>query len=101
MGSKKKSKKLSFRQRLRNDAAEDLGKLQSKARDAVIQTIIDGGANVSADDLMRSMCGSQTKTLEEQLVTELANEKEVALEKIYNTQLDLIPEKADANEKES
>ena len=74
MAKKTKAKKISFRQRLRNDAAERLDSLQSKARDAVIQVLIDGKVNLAADDLMKAMSSSQTKTLRENLITQLAND---------------------------
>jgi len=39
--------------------------------------------------------------IRDRLITELANEKEAALEQIYNSQMDLIPESTDADEKEA
>ena len=101
MAKKAKKKNLSFRQRLRNDAAEELYALKLKFEEAAESELIAANTGVSKYDIFRLLSGGQTKTLEERLITELANEKEAALENIYNRQMDLIPEeKAGANEKE-
>lgn len=87
-----KKKKLTFRQRLRLQSETKLADLKSKARDAIIQVLIDNNANLAADDLMRAMSTSQNKTLDEHLVTHLANQCEDELEALYNKQIELIPE---------
>jgi hypothetical protein len=91
MASKKKSKKVkvSFRQRLRNDAAEQLYTLKRKFEDACEDVVIAESTGIEKRDVFRLLAGGQTKTLEERLVTELANEKEDALERMYNSQQDL------------
>ena len=92
MASKKKSKKLSFRQRLRNDAAEQLYSLKLKFEEACEDVVIAESTGIEKRDIFKLLAGGQTKTLEEAVITELANEKEDALERMYNSQLDLIPE---------
>lgn len=101
MAKKTKSKKLSFRQRLRNDAAEELDKLKRSFEEAAETELIAASTGISKYDIFRLLSGGQTKTLEERLITELANEKEAALEHIYNSQMDLLPESKDADQKES
>lgn len=102
MAKKTKAKKLSFRQRLRNDAAEQLYALKLKFEEACESVVIAENTGIEKRDVFKLLAGGQTKTLEEAVITELANEKEDALERMYNSQMDLIPEeKAGANEKES
>lgn len=90
--NKKKKETVSFRQRLRNDAAEELYALRLKFEEVCESELIAANTGISKFDVFKLLSGSQTKTLEEQLITELANEKEAALEAIYNKQIDLLPE---------
>jgi hypothetical protein len=99
MAKKTKAKGLSFRQRLRQQAGEKLERLLDDISNAVDVAVGDQ-TNVNHTDLLRLMCGGQTKTLREDLVTQLANEKELELEAIYNKQMELIPEDSDADKKE-
>lgn len=101
MAKKAKAKRLSFRQRLRNDAAEQLGEIKRKFEEVTEAELIAADTGISKYDIFRLLSGGMTKTLEEKLITELANEKEAALEQIYNSQMDLIPESKDADEKEA
>ncbi len=100
MAKKSKAKKLSLRQRLRNDAAHQLGKIRREVEEVTEHVLQGAETEISKVDVFRLLSGGQTKTLEEQLVTELANEKEAELERIYNSQIDLLPESKDADEKE-
>lgn len=98
MAKKTKAKKISFRQRLRNQCSDRLDKIVGAAYDAV-----DGakaGAKIATVDIMRLCAGTQTKTLREDLITQLANETEAELEAIYNKQMNLLPEDDDADKKE-
>ena len=87
--NKPKAKPVSFRQRLRNDAAEELYKIRLKFEEVCESELIAANTGISKTDVFKLLSGSQTKTLEEALITELANEKETALEAIYNKQIDL------------
>ncbi len=97
--NKAKPKKLSFRQRLREAAEMELGKVYTKAHLAIGDIALEHG--LRPVDLAKLLSGGQTKTLNENMVTTLANRKEAELEQIYNTQLDLIPESKDADKKEA
>lgn len=85
-------KKLTLRQRLRNDAEAQLDKLVAQAGDAVDQIL--AGTSLTAWDLMHLASSTQNKSLRAHMVTQLANEKEAELERLYNKQqdLDLGPE---------
>jgi hypothetical protein len=89
MAKKNKAPKLSFRQRLRNDAAQELSDLKRKFEEVTESELIAANTGISKYDVFRLLSGGQTKTLEERLITELANEKEAALESIYNKQIGL------------
>lgn len=98
MAKKSKKKPVSFRQRLRVGATKRLDahcdELVNQAKD------IADRLGVKPSDLLKYASGGQIKTLEETLVTVIANKQEAELEEIYNGQMDLIPEKADASKKE-
>jgi len=103
VAKKAKKKKLSFRQRLRNDAAEQLYALKLKFEEACEQVVIAENTGIEKRDIFKLLAGGQTKTLEEAVITELANEKEATLEYIYNSQQDLsfgTKEDDDADQKE-
>ncbi len=99
MAKKTKAKKISFRQRLRNKSEETLDTIIKAAYDAVDKA--KGGHHISTVDIMRLCSGGQTKTLRENLITQLANETEAELEAIYNRQMNLLPEDPDGDKKES
>jgi hypothetical protein len=80
-------KKLTLRQRLRNDAEAQLDKLVAQAGDAVDQIL--AGTSLTAWDLMHLASSNQNKSLRAHMVTQLANEKEAELERLYNKQQDL------------
>jgi hypothetical protein len=82
---------MTLRQRLRADAEKKL--------DAMVQTMNAAGVRVceehdsDIDPALLMQLASQPqqgKTLRSDLITRLANEKERALERLYNNQMDLI-----------
>ena len=84
----KKAKKLTFRQRLRADAAQKLDGLCEQAQERVTELV----AGTSLDPALLMQLASSpghTKTLRENLITRLANDKEAELEALYNRQQDL------------
>jgi hypothetical protein len=89
MAKKVKAKKLSFRQRLRAQSAERLEKIEATMRGAAIRVCEESDTKINPYHVMRLMTGGMTKTLREQLITELANETEDELEAIYNKQIGL------------
>ena len=96
---KTKVKVTSFRQRLRDSAENRLQQMESTVRILVTEALKSEGTEVNPYDVMRLACGSQTKTLRTRLVTELANETERELERLYynnQQQLPLDKEKSDA-----
>ncbi len=94
MARKKKAKKITLRQRLRADAAEKLVGLKQQAVERVGE--IADAAGINKYDLMKACTVGHLATLEKQLVTDLANNAEAELERIYNSQqkLDLEDENA-------
>jgi hypothetical protein len=97
---KPKAKPESFRQRLRTKAQSRLEKILDDADNAIMDSVNSNDTEINRHDVMRLLSGTQTKTLREQLITELANENEAALEAIYNKQIDLLPEDDSGDEKE-
>ena len=89
MASKKKTKKKTLRQRLRDASQNELGMISAEAICAVEDVLRAHQTKISAQDVMRLNSGGDHKTLYNQLVTELANEAEDKLEDIYNSQIDL------------
>ncbi len=100
MAKKTKAKKISFRQRLRNQCAERLDVMAEAVRIAA-QEVVEPYSQINPLHIMRLICTGQTKTLREDLITQLANETEAELEKIYNKQMNLLPEDSDADQKET
>jgi len=96
----KKAKPMSFRQRLRVQSADRLDIMEEAVRIAVRDVVAPHSA-VNPHDIMRLLCTGQTKTLREDLITQLANETEAELEAIYNKQMNLLPEDPDGDKKES
>jgi len=101
MAKKTKAKKISFRQRLRNQSAERLDDILQAVVIVVDTQLLSAGAKISSKDVMRLICGSQTKTLREDLITQLSNETEAELESIFNRQMELLKEDPDGDEKEA
>lgn len=96
----KKAKPMSFRQRLRVQSADRLDIMEEAVRIAVRDVVAPHSA-VNPHDIMRLLCTGQTKTLREQIITELANETEFELEALYNKQIGLDLGEVNADEKES
>ena len=96
----KKAKPMSFRQRLRVQSADRLDIMEEAVRIAVRDVVAPHSA-VNTHDIMRLLCTGQTKTLREQIITELANETEFELEALYNKQIGLDLGEVNADEKES
>lgn len=99
MVKKTKAKKISFRQRLRNQCADRLDVMAEAVRIAT-RDVVKPHSQINPHDVMRLICTGQTKTLREDLITQLANETEAELEAIYNKQMNLLPEDSDADKKE-
>lgn len=85
-----KKTKLTFRQRLRVEGEGDLVKIVATATAGIRQVADDNGLQVG--ELAKLCSPGEHKTLFEDMVTQLANNKEDALEALYNKQMDLIPE---------
>ena len=100
MAKKTKAKKISFRQRLRNQCAERLDVMAEAVR-ITARDVVAPHSQISSLDVMRLLCAGQTKTLREDLITQLANETEAELEAIYNKQMNLLPEDPDGDKKEA
>lgn len=80
-----KAKKLTLRQRLRQDAEKKLDGMIEQASEKVA-TVTEG---TSVDFYLLMQLASQPgqgKTLRDNLITKLANDKEAELEEIYNRQ---------------
>jgi len=89
MAKKKAKKKVSFRQRLRAESQERLEKIAVDVSEAALAAVRSHNTEINPLLVMQLLCSQQTKTLRENLITELSNEKELELEAIYNTQLGL------------
>jgi len=100
MAKKTKAKKISFRQRLRNQSADRLDVMAEAVRIAV-RDVVAPHSQINPHDVMRLLCTGQTKTLREDLITQLANETEAELESIYNRQMELLKEDSSGDEKEA
>lgn len=83
-----KARKMTFRQRLRAEAEDQLEEMKSDIRLQATESVKAVSA-INPFDVMRLACGTQTKSLRYRLVTELANEKEAKLEALYNKQMEL------------
>ena len=105
MSKKKvKAKKMTLRQRLRADAEDKLERMMESARQNVVNVVSAFDSAINPYDLLRVMSSSQTKSLRNRLIGELANETEYELEQLYNKQQDLTfgtkQEASDGNDKE-
>lgn len=88
-GTKKKAKKKTkptLRQRLRHDAGVKLSEIERLAGSAMTRVCEESNTKVGAYDLMRLFSGTQTKSLRDKLIGQLADEAETELENIYNNQ---------------
>ena len=88
-----KNKALTLRQRLRADAEKKLNVLINSMLHAGERVVEESDTGIDPALLMQlTSQPQQGKTLRNRLVTQLANEKEAALEKLYNNQLDMLQE---------
>lgn len=94
---KNKIKKMSLRQRLRQRADGRLDELQGLVNVAMIRVGEEADTDINLYDVLRMMVGTQTKTIREKLITELANEEERRLEDLYNSQQALDLEDKDGD----
>lgn len=95
-GNDKTEKKLTLRQRMRQDAEPKLDALVREARMAVTEVVKDTRI---APSLLMQLAASpaEHKTLRHKLVTMLANDAETELEALYSRQLAIDLGDADAN----
>lgn len=82
--NKKQATALTFRQRLREDAKEQLAKIWTQTNLAVGDIALAHGLRPA--DLAKLLSDGEHKTLHNDMVTTLANNKEAEIEKLYNTQ---------------
>ena len=101
MAKKTKAKKISFRQRLRNQSAGRLDDILQAVAIVIDAQLLSAATSISPKDVMRLLCTGQTKTLREDLITQLANETQDELEAIFNKQMNLLPEDSDGDKKEA
>jgi len=89
----KAKKELSLRQQMRTSAEHKLVVLMGEMEFAAKK--VASRQAVSAEDLMGMLCKTQTNTLHDKLVTQLANQAENDLVKLWNDQqsLDLAENK--------
>lgn len=83
-------KNMTLRQRLRQDAEKHLENLMERTAEAIKPIAKDSGLKVQ--DLAKLVTGGDHKTLAHDCVTTLTNAKERELERLYNSQMDLIQE---------
>lgn len=84
---------MTLRQRLRADAEKKLETLHRAMRVAGKTVCEDHATNIDPALLMQLASNPEhSKTLRYTLITQLANEKEAALEKLYNNQMDMLQE---------
>lgn len=83
---KSKVKVMTFRQRLRAQSEARLDKICSAMNGAAQRVCEESDTEINPSDVMRLVCNRQTKGLRYKLTSELSNEVENELEKIYNKQ---------------
>lgn len=88
MAKKQTAKATTLRQRLRADAEDKLQMLLELVAEHS-KASIQHHTDINVFDLMRLLTQGQTKTLRQQVITDLANEAERKLEKLYNDQMAL------------
>jgi hypothetical protein len=74
---------ITLRQRLRAAAAERLKRIESTMIAASLRVCEQYDTDIACERLMRLISGTQTKSLREQLITELANEGEIELTNLW------------------
>lgn len=85
--------RVTLRQRLRADAEKKLDAMLASMKAAGGRVCDEHGMDINPALLMQlASQPTQGKTLRHDLVTAIANEKERALEKLYNDQLDMLQE---------
>jgi hypothetical protein len=82
-------KKMTLRQQLRAQAEEKLETVQKLVLTGVQRALEEADVELNKFDVMRLCIGGQTKTVHEQLVTDLANQAEAKLLEIWNNQQQL------------
>ncbi len=86
---KSKAKRVTFRQRMRAQSDERLSAMIVAMREAGQRICKESKTEINPYDVMRLSCSNQTKSLRYRVVTDLANEHEAELERIYNSQQEL------------
>lgn len=86
MAGKKKARKTTFRQRIRDQADTRLNRLLATAHNALKVAIGDDNAPISIELLARILSSSDTKTLRTRVITDMADQYEKELEALYNKQ---------------
>ena len=94
---KTKVKVTSFRQRLRGQAGERLAKMIMSCI-AMVTDEVAKQTKINPYDVMRLACGGQTKTLRTRLITELANETYLELERLYYNNQQKLPLKTEESD---
>lgn len=92
MATKKKARKTTFRQRIRDQANTRLERLLSAAYNALDGVINDENAPTSVELISRILSSKETKSLRVRLVTDMADQYERELEALHDkqqTKLDL------------
>lgn len=79
-------KKATLRQQLRAQAEEKLAHIQGLVVVGVERALEEAGVELNPSDVMRLCLGGQTKTVHEQLITDLANQAEADLLTLWNNQ---------------
>lgn len=91
---KTKARKMNLRQRLRSAADDKLTMIEQKVlescRDAVAQH-----SQINPYEVMRLCCTGPQKSLRAKLITDMANEAEAELERLWNNQQKLALEETD------
>lgn len=86
---KKNDRKLTLRQRLRADAEKKLDRILKDLELAADRVLDQAGTGLATWDLLHLAGSKQNKSLRAHMVTQLANEAEAAIERIYNNQQEL------------
>lgn len=91
-----KLKKETLRMQMRISAEKQLEHVEAVMATAGERAVMECNTNIDPLDVMRLMSGTQTKTLRDKLVTQLANEAETELMDIWTNQQSLDLGKPDA-----
>ena len=79
-------KQMTLRQQMRAQAADKLAELEKLVHSGVLRALEEAGVELNPYDVMRLCVGGQTKTVREQLITDLANLAEAELLRLWNNQ---------------